>query len=170
MSMKTMYCKTFCLLAGTTLFTGCLTTPAEQAPKEQEAVKTAPAEHEQPVAAEPTNTAVGGAVHHGVVALGSEAQFATAIAHGNVIVDVFATWCGPCQKLAPILETLAKEYDTKVQIIKVDADQFASIARQQGVGSYPTLLFFKDGKKIHTKVGADTLDGLKKLIKDIFGI
>ncbi len=166
--MKNTYCKTFCLLAGTTLFTGCLTTSVEQAPKEQE-VAAAPTAHAQPDAVE-SNMAVGGAVHHGVVALGSEAQFATAIAHGNVVVDVFATWCGPCKRLAPILESLAADYGTNVQFIKIDADRFPSIAQQQGVSGYPTLLFFKDGKKIHSKVGGDSKAGLKQLIDSAFGL
>lgn len=167
--MKNTYGKTFCLLAGTTLFTGCLTTPAEQAPKEQE-VTSAPISHEQPSAPEPTNVAVGAAVHHGVVALGSEAQLATLIAHGNVIVDVFATWCGPCKQLAPVLETLASDYGTKVQFVKVDADKFPGIVKQYGVTGFPTLIFFKDGQKVHTKVGGGTADTFKKLIKDTFGV
>lgn len=164
--MKSTYGTTFCLLAGTTLFTGCLT-PAEQAPKQQEEMMTAPMVQEQPIAAEPSNTA---AVHHGVVELGSEAQFAKAIAHGNVIVDVFATWCGPCKKLAPELDALAGELGTKVQFIKVDADKFPSITRQLQVENFPTLVFFKDGKKIHTKVGGATRSSLKELILKTFGL
>lgn len=166
--MKSTYGKTLCLLAGTTVFTGCLTTPAEQKPMEE--VATAPASHEQPIAAESANIAIGGAVHHGVVELGSEAQFAKVIAHGNVIVDVFATWCGPCKKLAPDLDALAAELGTKVQFIKVDSDKFPSIAQQQNVKGFPTLLFFKDGRLVHTKVGGATRSALKELIVKTFGL
>jgi thioredoxin 1 len=166
--MNTTYGKTLCLLACTSLFAGCINTPACDAQKEeiQRAPEAAPAQ----IPAEPTNMAAGPAVHHGVVALGSAEQFASVIAHGNVVVDVFATWCGPCKRLAPELEALAAEYGTKVQFIKVDGDQFPSIVSQYHVSGYPTLLFFKDGKLVHTKVGGDSRSGLKTLINSVFGL
>ena len=70
-----------------------------------------------------------------------------------VLVDFWATWCGPCRALAPILEDLSNEYVGKVTIAKVDVDSNQSTAAQFGVRSIPTLLLFKDGQVIGQLVG-----------------
>ena len=70
-----------------------------------------------------------------------------------VLVDFWATWCGPCRALAPILEDLSTEYEGRIKIAKVDVDSNQSTAAQFGVRSIPTLLLFKDGQVIGQLVG-----------------
>lgn len=71
-----------------------------------------------------------------------------------VLVDFWATWCGPCKIVAPIVDELAGEYDGKVKVGKVDVDSEQKIATDFGIRSIPTLLIFKDGKVADTVVGA----------------
>ncbi len=73
---------------------------------------------------------------------------------GVAVVDFWATWCGPCRMIAPILEQLAGEYAGKVKVTKLDVDQNQKTAMKFGVRSIPTLLFFKDGKVVEQVVGA----------------
>ena len=73
-----------------------------------------------------------------------------------VVVDFFAEWCGPCKKIAPTLEQLARSTPpSKVLFYKVDVDRARELAAAQGVKSMPTLQFFKGGKKVHEIVGGD---------------
>ena len=71
-----------------------------------------------------------------------------------VLIDFWATWCGPCRIIAPIVEELAVEYDGKVKIGKVDVDENQQIAIKFGVRSIPTLLIFIEGKVKDTIIGA----------------
>ena len=71
-----------------------------------------------------------------------------------VLVDFFATWCGPCKMIAPTLEELSAEYEGRAKIIKVDIDKDRDLAKSYEVRSVPTLIFFKDGKAVDTKIGA----------------
>ena len=70
-----------------------------------------------------------------------------------VLLDFFATWCGPCKMLAPILEEIAKENAGKIKVCKVDVDEEAELATAFRVQSIPTLVAFKDGKAINMAVG-----------------
>lgn len=83
--------------------------------------------------------------------LKKEADFQSQINNGVVLVDFFATWCGPCKMLAPVLEEL--ESDRSVKIVKVDVDECETLAQQYSIMSVPTLLLFKDGKLLDTKMG-----------------
>ena len=74
--------------------------------------------------------------------------------NGVVLADFFATWCGPCKMLTPVVEALADKYDGKVIVGKVDVDENADLAGQFGVMSVPTVIFFKNGEEIDRKVGA----------------
>lgn len=73
---------------------------------------------------------------------------------GLAVVDFWATWCGPCRLIAPILDQLAEEYAGKVKIAKVDVDANMQTATRFNVRSIPMLLFFKDGRVVDQVVGA----------------
>ena len=85
-------------------------------------------------------------------------------AKGAVLVDFWATWCGPCQMVGPIVEQLAEE-QSEVKIVKVDVDQAQEIAGRYGVLSIPTFVLFKDGKEVRREVGALPKAALRKLIE-----
>lgn len=70
-----------------------------------------------------------------------------------VLVDFWATWCGPCRMIAPIIEELASEFDGKVKVCKVNVDEEMELALQYRVESIPLLLLFKDGKVVNKLVG-----------------
>jgi len=71
-----------------------------------------------------------------------------------VLIDFWATWCGPCRMIAPIVEELAGEFNGKIKIGKLDVDNNQQTSIQYGVRSIPTLLIFKDGKVKDTIIGA----------------
>lgn len=73
---------------------------------------------------------------------------------GLTVVDFWATWCGPCHTVAPILEQLASEYDGRVKIAKLDVDENQRTMVRFNVRSIPSILFFKDGRHVDTLVGA----------------
>ena len=70
------------------------------------------------------------------------------------VVDLWATWCGPCRMIAPIISELAEEYDGKIVVGKCDVEENDDITLQYGVRNIPTLLFFKDGQLVDKMVGA----------------
>ena len=73
---------------------------------------------------------------------------------GLLVVDFFATWCGPCKKLSPILDEVAEEFAGKANIVKVDIDESEDLAVEFGIRSVPTVLFLKGGQVIDKFVGA----------------
>ena len=86
----------------------------------------------------------------------SDTTFKTEVLDHNapVLVDFWATWCGPCQQIAPMIEELAGELKGSVKVCKLDVDQNQGTAGEYGVTSIPTLLVFKDGKEVERIVGA----------------
>lgn len=71
-----------------------------------------------------------------------------------VLVDFWAEWCGPCKMIAPILDEIANEYAGRLKVCKVDVDSNPSIPEKFGIRGIPTLIVFKDGNAVDTKVGA----------------
>ena len=90
-------------------------------------------------------------------------------APGPVLVDFWAEWCGPCRMVAPILDDLAKEYGDKLTVAKVNIDENPMTPNEYAVRGIPTMLLFKDGKLVDTKVGALPKTALKEWIEGNIG-
>ncbi len=90
-------------------------------------------------------------------------DFEAVTQEGTVLLDFFATWCGPCKMVAPILDQLAEEYPDK-KICKIDVDQEQALAQQFGVMSIPTLILMKDGVIINKMVGAGSKKKLEEFL------
>ena len=86
---------------------------------------------------------------------------------GLVVVDFFATWCAPCQMLAPVLIELEKKYGDEVEFYKVNIDESEDAAIRYGVSSVPTLIFFKNGEEIDRQVGFADEDELSNWIEEM---
>jgi thioredoxin 1 len=80
------------------------------------------------------------------------------------VVDFWAPWCGPCRIVSPVIDELAKEYEGKVKIGKINVDENSQIASQYGVMSIPSVLFFKNGQPVKTMVGAQSKESYKQEI------
>ena len=94
----------------------------------------------------------------------NENEFKEVIKEGKVLVDCYATWCGPCQMLAPIIESLSEEI-TDYSFYKLDVDNAGSIAQEYGVMSIPTLLIFENGSLRETVVGLRSKTELENILK-----
>ncbi|CCH42666.1 Thioredoxin [Wickerhamomyces ciferrii] len=91
-------------------------------------------------------------------------QFKQSIAQDKlVVVDFFATWCGPCKMIAPILEKFDKEY-TNVDFFKLDVDELGSVAQEQEVSAMPTIIFYKNGSVVDKIIGANPNAIKQKLV------
>ena len=95
----------------------------------------------------------------------STEEFREEIKNGVTLVDFFATWCGPCKMLGPVLEDLGKELEGKAKIIKVDIDQSGDLADEFRISSVPTMILFKDNKIVDTMVGFLPKERIKQVIE-----
>ncbi len=86
-------------------------------------------------------------------------------ANGTVMVDFFATWCGPCKMIGPVVEQFAKEYEGRAAIYKLDVEDAAGTAMSYGVRGVPTLIFFRNGEETERIVGAPTKDELREALE-----
>ena len=80
------------------------------------------------------------------------------------MVDFWATWCGPCKMMSPIVEKLAEEYDGKALIGKVESDNAMALMQRFGISAIPTLIFFKNGTEIARKVGVMPESALREVL------
>ena len=94
----------------------------------------------------------------------SDANFQEEVLQSDapVLVDFWATWCGPCRMIAPVIEQLAGEFEGRAKIAKMDVDHNPETPMHFGIRSIPTLLFFKDGRVVDQVVGAAS----KKVLAD----
>ena len=83
-----------------------------------------------------------------------------------VLVDFFATWCGPCKMLAPVISELAEKYEGKVKIGKVNVDDGNELAMRYQIMSIPTLVLFKEGKVVSTKIGLSSKSEIENMINN----
>ena len=84
-----------------------------------------------------------------------------------VVVDFWATWCGPCKMLAPVVEAVAQAYAGKAKVCKLDVDQAMNLAAQYKISSVPTLIFFKNGQVVAQSTGIQSKEALCAKIDDL---
>lgn len=87
----------------------------------------------------------------------TDANIAGLMAEGKpMIVDFWATWCGPCQMIGPMIDELAEEFNGKIIVGKVNVDENSDLPSQYGIRNIPTILFFKGGEMVNKLVGAQS--------------
>lgn len=90
-------------------------------------------------------------------------EFDKEIANGKTVVDFFATWCGPCKMLSPVIEQLSGEMPD-LSIVKVDVDEIPDVAKRYNVFSIPTLIVFLNGEAVRQEAGFKPLPALKAFV------
>ena len=97
----------------------------------------------------------------------NDKSFASEVLNSDVpvLVDFWATWCGPCRSISPIVEELAREFSGRVKVTKLNVDESPAIPTQYGVRGIPTLILFKGGEILDQLVGAHPKARLKALIE-----
>ncbi|MCI1580897.1 MAG: thioredoxin [Clostridium beijerinckii] len=93
-------------------------------------------------------------------------EFVNEIKSGVTVVDFFATWCGPCKMISPILEELSEEMREKVNFIKIDVDKSVDLADEYHISSIPTVVIFKNNEKVNQFVGFLPKEEIKRLIEN----
>ena len=84
-----------------------------------------------------------------------------------VLVDFWATWCGPCRMVAPIIKEIAEEYNGKIKVGKIDVDENPELANRFGIQSIPTVMIFKNGKIAETIIGYRPKDAYIKVVNTL---
>jgi thioredoxin 1 len=104
-----------------------------------------------------------------VIPITSESHFnAEVIESEKPVVAKFGTvWCGACQVLKPVYKEAANEYKNRVKFVEIDADQLKNLVTEYNIQGYPTLLFFKNGKKVKEVVGSMKVDDLKAHVEEV---
>ena len=97
-------------------------------------------------------------------------NFETAVLKSTrpVIIDLWAEWCMPCKMIEPVLDEIANEYKKKIDVAKINVDEYPELATELSVMNIPALIFFKDGQEITRIIGVNTKEYIEKKIKDFF--
>lgn len=93
-------------------------------------------------------------------------DFNQIISNDLTVVDFFATWCGPCKMVSPIIEKVSNDI-TNVKFVKIDVDKHEELARIYGIMSVPTIIFFKDGKEVRRHIGFISEDKIKAKLEEV---
>ncbi|KAL4964072.1 thioredoxin family protein [Aspergillus stella-maris] len=104
--------------------------------------------------------------HGKVTQIDNPVIFKALVSSGPVVVDFFATWCGPCKAIAPVVGKLSETY-TDVKFIQVDVDKARSIAQEHQIRAMPTFVLYKDGKLLDKRVVGGNMNELKEAIEGI---
>ncbi|MGD9605624.1 MAG: thioredoxin [Bacilli bacterium] len=97
----------------------------------------------------------------------NKANFDAAVASNHlVLVDFHAVWCGPCKMMTPVIESLNKELEGKVKVLKVDVDEEFELARRFQISAIPTLVLIKDGKVVSKTMGYKPKDAILTILKN----
>lgn len=103
-----------------------------------------------------------------VIHIGSEEAFDKLIAGETpVLVDFWATWCGPCRMIAPIVEEIANQYADKVVVAKVDVDEMGELSQRYRIMNIPTLLLFQKGEVVDKAIGARPKAALEQMLNKV---
>ena len=95
--------------------------------------------------------------------INDQKQFNEFIKEGLVLIDFFATWCGPCKMLSPVIEQVEREHP-ELKVVKVDVDEAPAIAAKYGIQAIPTLFLLKEGKVINSSMGYINKNQLENFI------
>lgn len=100
----------------------------------------------------------------------TDQNFAGETAKGFSVIDMYADWCGPCKMMAPIFEEIAKQYEGKVKMGKLNVDDSPQTPGRFGVSGIPTLIFLKDGQEVGRLVGFQSKEALVSKLTELFGV
>ena len=140
------------MVSGVLVLAGCSKeTPTAENPQPSKNQQSAPA---------PSSVAAPAPAPAAEVVVLNEASFDSQIAQGVVLVDFWATWCGPCKIQGPIVEQVAKQIGAAAKVAKLDVDAATKVAQKFGITSIPTLIVFKDGKPVQQFVGVTPAEKL----------